>query len=201
MKKITQISILQTVFFTLAIFSIQNVNAVTLDPFVVTAIEANGNDFDTSESTDEILDLEVEFNSSQASTLNIALQAVSLGTSLDFRGVFLNSTNTPWKSFSLMLNDGAQFVESSDINPFSTDLGEVTRSGNKVIINFDLSEEDGFEFGLDTPWQIDTSAVGIGNSFSLVVTPQVVPIPTALWLFGSSLIGLIAGVRQRKSYR
>jgi hypothetical protein len=198
MKKITQLSILRTVIFTLATFSIQTVSAVTVEPFVVTAIEANGNDFDSSLSTDEKLDLEVVFNSSQASTLNIALQNPSLGSSLDFIGTFLNSTNTPWKSFSLMLNDGAKFAESSDIDPFST-FAAIDSTDDTVIIRFYVSEEDGFEFGLGTPWQIDTSAVGIGNSFDIVVTPETVPIPAAIWLFGSGLIGMISGVRQRKN--
>lgn len=195
MKKITQFSILRAVIFTLTIFSVQTVSAVT-----VNVDNDNGNFVDSSLSTDGLLDLFIDFEFNKAVILDI-----TLGTDespLDFQGIFQNSSSVDWQSFNVMLTGDAKFTDSDDIIPQNATLGPVSRSDTETNINFILNGEDGgLEIGSLSPWKIDISALSAGNSFGLIVTPEVVPIPAAAWLFGSGLIGLIAGVKQRKNQR
>ena len=198
MKKITQFSILRAICIALLLFSMQTVNAIIIAPLTIDVVNANNNFIDSSESTDSLLDLFIDFDINKVVTLEITPGMG--GSSLDFKGVFQNSSSIDWQSFNVMLTGDAKFTDSDDIIPQNATLGPVSRSNTEININFILNGEDGgLEIGSLSPWQIDIGALSAGNSFGLVVTPEAVPIPAAAWLFGSGLIGLFARVRQRKN--
>lgn len=79
-------------------------------------------------------------------------------------------------------------MDSVNVWDVSTDL-----SGTIHLASTD-PDGDGI---LGTP-MVDGALIGYSWSFDLTLAPQVVPVPPAVWLFGSGLLGLI-GISRRKN--
>jgi hypothetical protein len=90
---------------------------------------------------------------------------------------------------------GENYTEFSDLAWFLDDSGEadyiqITNLRDLYIFDSTMAGSDEF------------SATGSQSDIAvswLVVRPAVVPIPTAFWLFGSGLIGLVGVARRKKS--
>jgi len=83
---------------------------------------------------------------------------------------------------------------------------------NEAAATLTLTGSDNFILGISmdggTTWSGDTSvtllgansyAVGFINGTVLEVDVRVVPVPAAVWLFGSGLLGLVGIARRRRS--
>ncbi len=92
--------------------------------------------------------------------------------------------------------------------PFSGDF----TATNEAAATLTLTGSDNFILGISmdggASWSGDTSvtligansyAVGFINGTVLEVDVQVIPVPAAVWLFGSGLLGLVGIARRRKT--
>jgi hypothetical protein len=196
MKKSMRYSFMQIILFTAILFVAQSANALT-----VNVIQDSGNFIDSSQSGAGALDLAVDFDYNQPVIFNITLDNAERGSPVDFSGVIQNLSPYPWQSFKFSLSDGATFSDTSDITPYTADLGDVMTIANMVTINFaNINEEQGFEFGTITPWSIDLASLESDNSFNLVLEPSAVPVPSALWLLVTGIFGLVVGRRKKSEY-
>jgi hypothetical protein len=196
MKKSMRYSFMQIILFTAILFVAQSANALT-----VNVIQDSGNFIDSSQSGAGALDLAVDFDYNQPVIFNITLDNAERGSPVDFSGVIQNLTPYPWQSFKFSLSDGATFSDTSDITPYTADLGDVMTIANMVTINFaNIDEEQGFEFGTITPWSIDLASLESDDSFNLVLEPSAVPVPSALWLLVTGVFGLVVGRRKKSEY-
>ena len=109
--------------------------------------------------------------------------------------------------FELVRNDGV-IIDSFLGIPNRPSSTETTATGQ--IIDFGLTH---FEFGVLNLLLFDTQAIwsaeGVIGEFGhryelfdsndILITPKVIPIPAAAWLFGTALIGLVGFSRRRKA--
>lgn len=93
-----------------------------------------------------------------------------------------------WGGHFLIDWGASQNMDSVNVWDVSTDL-----SGTIHLASTD-PDGDGI---LGTPME-DGPFIGFSWSFDLTLTPQTVPVPPALWLFGSGLIGLVGMARRGK---
>lgn len=77
--------------------------------------------------------------------------------------------------------------------------GELTNAGGTINLSTGTSDTMTFcQNGACTSWGIATAdSIGVASG-TITATPAVVPIPAAVWLFGSGLIGLIGAARRKK---
>lgn len=105
-------------------------------------------------------------------------ESVTFATSATVSPVSLHSSDV-WDASTLTLsNDG---TENANQNPFNFTLMRFVNPAGFNSVTFNLEIADGI-----------TGGVGVGD---LTINP--VPVPAAIWLFGSGLIGLI-GIARRK---
>ena len=114
---------------------------------------------------------------------------------------FYNSTGVGWSGFEFQLI-GAGFGGPLAIEPQTTTLSSYTVHATDFSdLYYDYTTH--FTLGFDG---LETNALlnGTGRfvtapytSYTLLLTPTTVPVPAAVWLFGSGLLGLI-GVARRK---
>ena len=119
---------------------------------------------------------------------------------LDQDDVFLlinNNTGSGWSGFNFELVGVGFFGPLSlttqtgtfvDWNPYGSD--SITGLNTGADVGFNPFEYVGFS----ATGNIDTTFVG---GYSLILTPATVPVPTAVWLFVSGILGLI-GVAKNK---
>jgi len=93
----------------------------------------------------------------------------------------------------------------SNLDPIADFIGKTTGVGGDLsppIVAADL-EDDGVFSGLLFSFGTNTSSVNIDWEWDSADTPRVgqgvVPVPAAVWLFGSGLLGLIGMARRKKA--
>ena len=163
---------------------------------LVTSTTTNGNIVDDYTYTYGISELEVTFNN---------LQSVQIDFDNSFAyqdDIFMNiynNTGASWTGFDFELVGvgifgpfTAGFNTGTLINALfhENDLATGLASGVELI--FGDSEDVGL---YNVAGSVNTSYV---QTYSLILTPTTVPVPAAVWLFGSGLLGLI-GVARRKA--
>lgn len=145
-----------------------------------------GGKFSASGGTDlsdaTLLTLTTVFSTSGTDTLGTTLEFFESGTVIN--GSFSISPFTPPQT-NLFVIGGWQ-LDLSSLNIVDQTASILTMEGTGVLSG------TGFE---DTNAIWTFSAQGTGSSYSMTITA--VPVPAAVWLFGSGLIGLIAIARRK----
>ena len=141
---------------------------------------------------------DVEFYNQQ--TVSITLDNSFLGEDLAYMDIY-NSTGVGWSGFEFQLI-GAGFGGQLAIDPQTTTLSTYTVHATDFSDLYNVYTTH-FTLGFDG---LETNALLNGTSrfvtepfttYTLLLTPTTVPVPAAVWLFGSGLVGLI-GVARRK---
>ena len=163
----------------------------------VTSITANGNNVNNYFDAYGTSELGVEF---------VNLQSVQIDFDNGLAGqddVWMSITNnsgTGWSGFDFTLVGtgvgifGPFTLENqtgfiSDFVFYNNDpANDLSKS---VALTFDPLEYVGL---WNVSGSIDTS---LSSTYSLILTPTVVPVPAAVWLFGSGLLGLMGVARRR----
>ena len=108
-----------------------------------------------------------------------------------FIGSITNNTGIAWTDFHFEFTD-AIILAPINITPLSGQLSGVTGDPSSIWLLLDPPETVGFSNGQGI---IDTS---ISQDYWLHIAPTAVPVPAAVWLFGSGLIGLIRFAKRRR---
>lgn len=107
-----------------------------------------------------------------------------------------NNTGVGWSGFDFTLVgvgfDDADVVLNTGAFPEFQyhEIDPATGLPSGITLAFDPL----VEVGLSASGLIDTS---FSSTYSLILTPTTVPVPAAVWLFGSGLLGLIGVARKR----
>ena len=145
-------------------------------------------------------ELDVNFFSMQP----IIIDFDSFGSPTDLLSIpnISNNTGTPWTGIDFTFVDSTIFSPLG-ITPLTGAINGVFFDGGtdffpgvttSVSLSFDPAFPEFLGF-VNGQGDIDTAA-GI---YSLVITPSAVPIPAAVWLFGSGLLGLVGMARRKKT--
>ncbi len=142
--------------------------------------------------------VQIDFN-------NTEIDSSLLLTQLPEDNIYINiynSTGIGWSGFEF------RFISASIASPIgvSPQSGEITAidfSGYDPItglastsrLSFDPMETTGL---LNGQGIVDTS---VSSTYSLIIAPTAVPVPAAVWLLGSGLLGLIATGRCKKIHK
>jgi len=138
------------------------------------------------------------------------------GTEIAVQG-FTSRSETPGMTISFVSQNGFYFPDTVDEyqadNPWAGDVlmsGTLTGSTFTIVSgtlaeyfsggtfnwNSELAQVDVSEPG-ETP-QYETGYLNNNWTLTMTATPSAVPVPAAVWLFGSGLLGMIAIARRRK---
>ena len=155
----------------------------------IASVDANGNSVINYLPMPGATLFDVEFNNQQTVSITFDNAAETGTVSVDI----YNSTGTGWSGFEFQLI-GAVFDSPLGIEPQTTTLSTYTMlpTADYISIGFDGPETDALLNGTAT------FANEPYTSYTLLLTPTAVPVPAAVWLFGSGLIGLI-GMARRKA--
>ena len=110
----------------------------------------------------------------------------------NFNITVYNETGIAWTDFHFEFV-GAQIFQPLGVMPFSSNLvgADISIDYDAAWLFFGPSESLGF------------TASGVINTpnpnYSLHIAPSAVPIPAAVWLFGSGLLGLVGIARRKKA--
>ena len=149
---------------------------------------------------DGFTELNIEFTSMTPIIVNFTEGA---GLEIDTVTInnLLNSTSTPWTGISFLTIDS--WVQSPiGISPVTGSISNILFDNGPtfdpgatalVSISLDPAETVGFTSGSG-----DIKVIPNSN-YSLLITPTAVPIPAAMWLFGSGLLGLVGMARRKKA--
>jgi hypothetical protein len=136
---------------------------------------------------------ELDVATTQVSTTNIGSPNTITGTS-SFLGAIAAGVFTPTSGGSTALTcspagTGCSVVLANPNTPFATISGSVAAvlAGDGGTINTTLTELGGGVTATET-W-----------TFSNFVSPPVIPLPPAVWLLGSGLVGLVGAARHRRA--
>lgn len=77
--------------------------------------------------------------------------------------------------------------------------GGTTAFGYASVLNYKLDANDTTSFNVGHDWLVDSGENGLVTHAVWEVAVNPVPIPAAVWLFGSGLIGLIGLARSKKA--
>ena len=142
----------------------------------------------------------------QANDTPIVLDFDPLGfPAEDFNLVFNNFTGSDWVSFSIEYVIGDPFAP---VDLFLDVLGAGTSTPilTSLLTNPNTGLISGMELSFTPPESLWLHIGGRASRFpgtedlaySLVISTSAVPVPAAVWLFGSGLIGLIGIARRKK---
>jgi len=115
----------------------------------------------------------------------------------------INGSATSWlgKDDSILSGNGfAPFQTNTDISNLGGATGQVATAGlglTSTLYVLSAANQFGGTFATITP-QFNVSLTSSGLTYSAISSGSPVPIPAAVWLLGSGLLGL-AGVARRKS--
>jgi hypothetical protein len=107
------------------------------------------------------------------------------------------TTFTSFASYSVLSNGGSPNSpwSASTVNPvysFADDLSSIVGLNNQATLFFRLVDQDAVAAGGGTVGTAGTDRVD-----NVKITANAVPLPAAVWLFGSGLMGL-SGIRRRR---
>ena len=133
---------------------------------------------------------------------------------------FLFSTLTPGTQLAMFDDSDTSFAGSNlaipvpqtvDFTSGGINAGDFTAT-NEALATLNLTGSDWFRLAISTDagtsWSGDTSIIFLGaNSYTvnfsdgsvLEVDVKVIPVPAAVWLFGSGLLGLVGITRRKKA--
>ena len=151
-----------------------------------------------------ITDLEVNI---QANDTPIVLDFDPMGfPAEEFNLVFNNFTGSDWASFSIEYVIVAPFalvdlfldvLGAGTSTPILTSV--LTNPNTGLISGMELSFTPPESFWLHIVGRADRPPFTESLPYSLVISTSAVPVPAAVWLFGSGLIGLIGVARRKKA--
>ena len=107
-------------------------------------------------------------------------ESVSLATTANVSPLSLHSTDV-WDASTLTLSSDGTSNPNQNLLNFSVLRFFDPAGFNSITFNFDIA--GGY-----------TGGMGVGN-----MTVSTIPVPAAIWLFGSGLVGLIGLARRKKS--
>ena len=145
-------------------------------------------------------ELDVVFFSMQP--IFIDFDSLGIPTELLVINNIFNNTGTPWTGIDFTFFNSAVLTpigiipETGIINGVFFDGGPTFIPGvtTSVSISFDPAFPEYIGL-INGQGDIDT----FGGGYTLAITPSAVPVPAAVWLFGSGLLGLIAIARRKKA--
>ena len=108
----------------------------------------------------------------------------------DFNITVNNFTGTAWTDFKFEFSN-ASILVPLNVTPSTGTLVGVDITATTAWLFFDPAET----IALSGAGLISTSTFG----FVVAITPNAVPVPAAVWLFGSGLLGLIGLARRKKA--
>ena len=100
-------------------------------------------------------------------------------------------------SFEIFTSDSASFTGAVSVGVFSSTVSGDAQL-NRPIEVFDLLDTNAQFVRLEV-YSHATSILGISELAFDVAPPSSVPVPAAVWLFGSGLLGLVGLARRKKS--
>jgi len=112
-----------------------------------------------------------------------------------------NLTGTPWTGIDFTFLN-ATIISPIDITPQTGLVDGIFFDTGAFIPNVTTSVSISFSPGSPEISGLDDGSGNINTSlglYSLVITPTAVPIPAAVWLFGSGLVALMGIARGKKS--
>ena len=109
----------------------------------------------------------------------------------EFHISIFNETGIPWTDFHFEFAD-AEILQPISITPVTGQLVDIQFTLNEAWLFFDPPETVALLDGIGI---IGTPL----SQFSLHIAPSTVPIPGAVWFFGSGLLGLIGIARRKKA--
>jgi len=186
-----------------------NTNDATQTNAVDTAVDGNAASFMWGLSNPSTLD--VSF-SSAADVANVNLTLLFVGTDPHTGSVSLFGGTGGISSavdFSLTPYDGSTFTGYTGFNSVTTTPPPPTEQPGTpsqttlgiFSLTINLANTFGSSFGTFSGVQLNIYD-GVGGNYnsalSLVGTTAVVPVPAAVWLFGSGLLGLVGVARRKK---
>ena len=93
-------------------------------------------------------------------------------------------------------NEGSTFTSGNQVNAVANLTGSaLALDGSAVIVS--ASNVANWGFFLGTPYT-EIFSLDFSNA-TVVASPSAVPVPAAVWLFGSGLLGLVGVARRKKS--
>ena len=160
-------------------------NGNTFTPF------PSGVDYETSIG---VTRFQVEFNNLNSVQINLDNSYMYQD---DIGMLIVNNTGTGWSGFNFELV-GVGFFGPLNLTPQTGTFTNWLPSGIDPFTGLNTEASvvfNPFEFEqFSASGSIDTTFV---QQYSLIITPTTVPVPAAVWLFGSGLLGLI-GIARRK---
>ena len=161
----------------------------------IISIDANGNNVYDYGSMSGYSELVVDFNNLQ--TVSITFNNFDINDQV-YMDIY-NSTGVGWSGFEFQLI-GAGFAGPYSIEPQTTSLNSFSSTTPTEFYGYSTHLAIGFD-GFETSALLNgigTFVTEPGTDYTLLLTPTTVPVPAAVWLFGSGLIGLI-GMARRKA--
>lgn len=191
MRKSNLFIVLCTVMF------VQPVNAATIVSTVT-----NGNSvldygsYSGTSTTPGYSELDVTFNNLQPVQINFDN---SVAANDDILIYLYNNTGTGWSAFDFQMVDSGvsgpftvDFVSGTYLGVNSSGYDSVTGLFTGITLLMDNPEYDAL---LNVSGTISATPL---QQYSLILTPSAVPVPAAVWLFGSGLLGLVGVARRRR---
>lgn len=170
----------------------------TASAAIVTGVNANGNFVNYNPgNVPGISELYVEFFNQQS----VQIDFDNGGALQDYIFInIINSTGTGWTGFEYRFI-GASITDPIGVIPQTsliidvqaTAFDPVTNAPSGIWLGFDPLETVGL---LQGEGIINTSS---SPYYSMILTPTTVPVPAAIWLFGSGLLGLLVISGRRKN--
>ncbi|MDH5612970.1 MAG: hypothetical protein OEY66_10995 [Gammaproteobacteria bacterium] len=160
-------------------------NGNTFTPF------PSGVDYETSIG---VTRFQVEFNNLNSVQINLDNEFMYQD---DIGMLIVNNTGTGWSGFNFELI-GVGFFGPLSLTPQTGIFSEWLSSGSDPYTGLNTEAYVGFDpfeyVQFSVSGKIDTTFV---QQYSLIITPTTVPVPAAVWLFGSGLLGLISVARRK----
>jgi len=124
--------------------------------------------------------------------------ATTLGTFTDFISASNFFVVGPAPNASTVWAQTFNATTQTGIGSFTIDPGAAWSSvaNGQIILSYDLFSRS----PVDALFNPDTDTLSNGNLLTASASVTVVPLPAAVWLFGSALVGLAGFARRRPAY-
>ena len=157
--------------------------------------ELNGNNVSVSYGGTDVPEVNIELEFFNTLPVRIDLEDSFDEGPRDLIIDAFNTNSLQWFDFNVEIEhaeNGMFFNPPFDVTAHTSSISDRQEESNMLWYMFGFPEQSGISINGSY-----TKVAAAVDGFSLYIYPNAVPIPAALWLFGSGLLGLI-GVSRRK---